>query len=415
MAREHEFSFSAGFLWGAATSSHQVEGGNHNDWSEWEKGGHAKGVQSGAAVEEWTRYADDFKYLSEMNLGAYRFSIEWSRVEPHEGKFDQAAIAHYAGMIAALRARKIEPMVTLHHFTLPLWVSREGGWANARLPKVFARYCERVVSELGREVKLWLTINEPSIVGGLGYLSGAFPPGAKSLPKFLAARRNQVRGHELAYARIHEVYARQVWGAVQVSFANQQEWVEPRDPAKVLDRAVAWVWRTAANRYFVAGTRRTTDFLAVNYYFPNRVFFQLGGRFGFMGTAKIRGAKVSDTGWTVAPEGIKQVCLALRAENKPIYITENGLADAEDKLRPWAIVGAARAIGEAIKAGADVRGYFHWAFTDTFEWEWGYGPRFGLVAVDFETQARRLRPSAKVYAAIAGANALSVELAEKYK
>jgi beta-glucosidase len=416
MAEESGVKFPEGFLWGAATSSHQIEGSNRNDWSAWEDAGHAKGAKSGPAVEEWSRYKHDFSYLSKMSLNAYRFSVEWSRIEPREAQFDQAAIARYRDMLLELKKRKVTPMVTLHHFTLPLWVARDGGWGASSTPEKFAWYCEKVVEQLGPEVSMWLTINEPTIVGALGYLVGSFPPGHKrDLLGFRRAYRNQLMGHQLAYKRIHALYAREGWGKVQVSFANQQEWVEPRNPSSPLDRLAAWLQRRATNNYFVARTRATTDFLAVNYYFPNRVYFQLGGKYGIAGHADIPGARVSDTGWTVAPEGLKHVCLSLKEQGKPVYITENGLADAEDKVRAWAIVGAARAIGEARAAGVDVRGYFHWSLTDTFEWEWGYGPRFGLVAVDFQTQERQLRPSGKVYAQIAESNRLELHLAEKYK
>jgi beta-glucosidase len=365
-------------------------------------------MQSGAAVEEWTRYESDFKYLSEMNLNAYRFSIEWSRVEPQEGLFDQEVLAHYGKMLSALRERGVKPLVTLHHFTLPKWVAAQGGWASGRTPEQFAWYCEKVVEKLGPDV-MWLTLNEPSIVSALGYLKGSFPPGHTNVAEFMMARRNQVRGHSLAYRRIHELYERKGWGNVEVSFANQQEWVEPRNADNPLDRLLTALMKRVLNSYFVERTRRTTDFLAVNYYFPNRVYLRLGGRFGFIGMAPIEGARTSDTGWTVAPQGLKKVCLDLIAEGKPIYVTENGLADAEDKTRAWMIEGAARALGEAIEGGADVRGYFYWAFTDTFEWEYGYGPLFGLVEVDFKSQARKLRPSAKVYAEIVEANGLPAE------
>jgi beta-glucosidase len=414
MAHDRDVVFPVGFLWGAATSSHQVEGGNDNDWKQWEDAGHAKGMRSGQATDHWRRFGEDFELAGEIGLNAYRFSIEWSRVEPAPGKFDAKAIQHYREMLRALKRRRLTPMVTLHHFTLPGWVAEQGGWANKQTAELFERYAARVAKELGREVQLWLTINEPSIVAGLGYLAATFPPGHRNLWEFFAVRRNQMTAHGLAYASIHQLYADEGWGAVQVSFANQQEWVAPRNPRNVMDCAVTWLQRAMTNRYFLVKSRCTTDFLAVNYYFPNRVYFRLGGRFGFVGQAQITGAEVSDVGWMVAPQGLERVCLDLADEGKPIYITENGLADEQDRWRAWAIVNACEALARAIKGGADVRGYFYWALTDTFEWEWGYGPRYGLIAVNFETLERRVRPSARVYGRIAKSNKLAKELRKRY-
>ena len=379
--------FPDGFIWGAATSSHQVEGGNHNNWSEWErKPGRIKdGSQSGRAADHWNRYKEDFGYLSDMNLNGYRFSIEWSRVEPKPGRWDEAALDRYADMLAELKKRKVTPIVTLHHYTNPLWIEDIGGWTNGRTVDYFERFAQKVVERLGPEARMWCTLNEPNIESGLDYLMGWFPPGWKNPVAYLRARYNFVQAHKRTYRLIHKLYNEQKWGEVQVSFANHLVYVEPRDPRNPLDRLVAWAYQYASNQYFFTRTLDTTDFLGINYYFYHRLYFKLGGAMVVFDEELLHDVPVSDLGWQVAPEGLYRICKSLKRYNKPVYITENGLSDAKDVIRGWAVVRHAEAIQRAIAEGVDVRGYFYWSLMDTFEWENGYRARYGLVAVDFET------------------------------
>ena len=408
--------FPDGFIWGAATSSHQVEGGNHNNWTEWEKGrGHIKdGAKSGLVADHWNRYREDFAYLSDMHLNGYRFSIEWSRVEPREGEWDEAALDRYADMLRELKRRKVTPMVTLHHFTDPVWLAEHGGWASGGTVDYFLRYVEKVVERLGPDVQMWCTINEPNIETGLNYLLGWWPPGQKNPWAYLRSRYIFVQAHKRAYALIHNLYKQRGWGEVQVSFANHLVYVEPRDRNNPLDRIVAWGYRFVSNQYFLGRTMKTCDFLGINYYFYHRLYFKLGGAMVLFDEELLRDVPVSDLGWQIAPEGLYQICKFLKRLNKPVYITENGLSDAKDMVRPWALVRHAEVLQRAIAEGVDVRGYFYWSLIDTFEWENGYKARYGLVAVDFASLKRRPRPSCKVYADIAEHNAVSRELLERY-
>jgi beta-glucosidase len=412
-----ELRFPSGFLWGAATSAHQVEGGNHNNWTDWEaKNLHhiVDGTQSGEAADHWHRYGSDYEYLTQMHLGAYRFSVEWSRIEPKAGECDAAALHHYATMLRSLASRGITPMVSLHHFTNPVWIEKLGGWSNPEVVEHFVSFALKVVEEIGEDVQFWCTINEPTVEVGLGYAVGTFPPGQQNLLHFWRARRNMVTAHRQLYEAIHSLYRRRGWGKPQVSFAHHLSYVEPYHRLNPLDRLAAWAYNRINNRYFLDRTSRWLDFVGVNYYFYRRLQFTIGGPLIFAREVPLPNARASDLGWQVVPEGLYRLCTQLKRLGKPIYVTENGLADAKDKTRQWSLVQHARAMHRAIADGADVRGYFHWSLTDTFEWENGYSARYGLVAVDFSNQKRTPRPSAKLYGQIASANALSAELQEEH-
>jgi beta-glucosidase len=411
-----ELRFPNGFLWGVATSSHQIEGGNHNDWTKWEKRpGHPKNVvPSGDAADHWHRYADDYQYISDMNLSAYRFSIEWSRIEPRAGEYDAEAIAHYGKMLAELGKRGITPMVTLHHFTSPLWIDKIGGWADPRTVDHFVRFATKVIDAFGADVSFWITLNEPSVQSGLGYMVGIFPPGRKDLLRYWHARRNMLDAHRAVYRLTHEMYKRRGWRKPQVSFAHHMTYVEAANPDSLLDRLSARIYDYFNNSYFLSHAKGYMDFVGVNYYFYRRMRFQIGGPLAIMAEVPLPDAPASDLGWQVVPGGLYSLCKTVAAYGLPIYITENGLADATDRLRPWSLVHHARAIHRAISEGADVRGYFHWTLIDSFEWENGFGYRYGLVAVDYATQERTPRGSAKLYGEIAAHNAVTAEMMEKY-
>jgi beta-glucosidase len=406
-----DLKFPEGFLWGAATSAYQVEGGIHNDWSAWEAAGKAT-ERSGNAADHWNRYEADFDLLKDMNLGVYRMSVEWARIEPLPGQFDQAAIQQYREMLQALRKRGVEPLVTLHHFTNPIWVGEQGGWSNGKTVKSYLRFVDYVVQELGAEVGMWCTVNEPSLATSMAYLNINFPPGKRSWWKYLKARRNFVRAHNLAYGRIHGYYQKQQLPRPMVGLAHNMTYVGAEHNG--LDRLAAAIFRYLVNGYFLERTRRHCDYIGLNYYFYRRVFVHPGAP-KWLGESPDPGLPVSDLGWRVYPRGLRRLCTALARYKKPIIITENGVADANDHLRPRFIVEHLIELHRAISEGADVRGYIHWALIDNFEWEHGYRGRFGLVAVDFTTQARTPRASAKLYGQIAEHNTVTSEMVEKYQ
>ncbi len=403
--------FPKGFYWGAATASHQVEGGQHNDWSVWEsknadrlaRGSEAsfwwnpnwKKFQSEAtdpanyisdtACDHWNRYAEDFDILKDLGLDAYRFSIEWSRIEPAPGEFDEAALRHYQEMLAALRTRGIEPFVTLWHFTLPLWLAEKGGVLSPDFPELFARYAERVVRTIGTDVRYWMTFNEPDVYSGATYLKAQWLAKNRSVFKYYRARNQFVRAHRLAYWAMKAVLPESMIGIAKhnIWFEAAGETAWNRFLKSIADRS----W----NHWFLRQIADTQDFIGLNHYNHHRI----NGWFN-----KNENEMQTDFGWEYYPESLYHALVELKPYDKPIYITENGIADASDELRKKFIPAALDAMEHAIADGANVGGYFYWSLLDNFEWDKGYWLRFGLVAVDRTTQHRTIRESARQYSSL---------------
>ncbi|HEA84381.1 MAG TPA: glycoside hydrolase family 1 protein [Candidatus Wildermuthbacteria bacterium] len=380
-------SFPKGFLWGSATSAFQVEGGIENaDWSQF--------APAKDAADQYRLFEKDFQLLSQLSQSAYRFSIEWSRVEPKEGVFDEREIAHYRKVLKSLREKNITSMVTLHHFTTPLWLADKGGWANGKSVEHFTAFAERMAKEYGDLVDLWVTINEPVNYALLGYLMGRWAPGKKNPLLFFVVLRNMARGHNAAFKAIHKVK-----NDAQVGIVRNVVYIEPFSPMP-WDVAVAAIARFFQNRWFLNKVKDSLDFIGVNYYFHSRLLFP--------GIQVNKNKVVSDLGWEVYPEGIYHVVKEIAEYGLPIYITENGLADAKDRLRAESIKEHLKWLHKAIDEGADVKGYFHWSFIDNIEWERGTKPRFGLVEVDYATQKRTPRPSAFMYKNICKTNKVEI-------
>jgi len=368
-----KFEFPKDFCWGAATSAHQVEGNNHNDWSEWEekrvKGQGDRGKTydsnyiSGKACDHYNRFREDFDIAKLLGHNAHRFSIEWSRIEPEEGKFDEKEIQHYQEVVNALRQRGIEPFVTLWHWTLPLWVAKQGGWENKKTISDFARYCEKIVTSL-LGVKFWVTLNEPNLWALDSYIKGTWPPQKKSLFAYWKVIQNLIKAHKKTYKVICSTS-----NVAQIGIAKNNI---DFDSSKfnIVGRAIQIFRKYWWNHYFLRCISKHQDFIGLNYYFHKH--------FGY----KFFEQK-SDLGWAIFPQGILHLLRELKKYNKPIYITENGLADAKDEKRTKFIEEHIKWIARAMKEGADVRGYMYWSLMDNFEWDKGFGPRFGLVEIKY--------------------------------
>lgn len=371
---------SDNFFWGAATSAHQIEGGNKNDFSE-------GGLDAGRACDSYHRYEEDFEIAKSLGQNSHRFSIEWSRVEPEEGKFDPGAIAHYRKVIAALRQRGLEPFVTLWHFTNPVWFAKLGGWADPSSVGRFSRYAHYLTEQLKDSVKFWITLNEPEVYADVAYVRKRWPPGEGLTNSdilqnigmtFTALRvlKNFREAHKVVY---HVIKHRQPESQVGI--------VTSLIGGNPLTR---WALNFP-NFQTLRCLRRHTDFIGLNYYMKVSFWNHIFG-------LRSKEVKLSDLGWEIYPEGIYQNLLALKRFGKPVYITENGLADAADKYRADFIKDHIHWMKKAMAGGADVRGYFHWSLLDNFEWDKGFTPRFGLVEMNYETLARHVRPSARIYA-----------------
>ncbi len=409
--------FPKEFFWGVAISAYQVEGGNRNDWSEWEKENSDRLAReaktkwvpwqqekfpemfdpqnyiSGRACDHYNRYEEDLDIAKSLGINAFRLSTEWSRIEPEEGKFDEQEIKHYRKVLKAIRGRGMEPFVTLWHWTNPVWLAKRGGPENKKFPFYFSRYAKYVVQNLGKGVKFWLTLNEPTSVIINSYIKGIWPPQKRNLLSALKVYKILARAHNQIYQEIKNLEE-----DFQIGLANILQFVEPYNEGNFLDKLAATVSDYYVNKKFYSLTRGNHDFLAVQYYFHNKIKFPW--------KAKNENQEVSDLGWEIYPEGIYHILKDLKKYNLPIYITENGLADAEDKKRVKFIKDHLYWVQRAIAEGADVRGYFHWSLLDNFEWDKGFWPRFGLVEVDYKTLERKIRPSAWKYAKICKNNEL---------
>ncbi len=405
--------FPRDFLWGTATAAHQVEGDNQlNDWWAWEQvPGHIRnGDRSGDANDHYRRFDADFALLARLGQNAHRLSLEWSRIEPAPGQFSTETIAHYRQVLGSLRAHGLEPMVTLHHFTNPAWFAQLAGWESPDAPAHFARYVARMIDELGDAVQFWITINEPTVLAYQSYLKGDWPPGYRSLAAAGRVLGNLLRGHWLAFEQIKtRAPHSQVGLAHHVRLFDPDRWWAP------FDRLVAVVYHRLFNlgvvraletgrltwfqRRFTRGghgPRHSQDFLGLNYYTRDRLRFSPRNRAEFFATRVIpAGVPRSDLGWEIYPEGMHRTVRGFAEARLPIYVTENGIADADDHQRPAYLVDHLRAIRRAMTEGAQVKGYFHWTCFDNFEWSEGYAAKFGLMDRD-----RRIRPSGELYAEI---------------
>lgn len=422
--------FPSGFLWGTASSAHQHEGGNtNNQWWAWEQqpGRIWHNDKSGDACGWWRDAEPDFDRAAALGLNAHRLSVEWSRIEPHPGVFDPAAIARYRELLEALRRRGLTPMVTLHHFTNPLWLEAQGGWLDPRTPERFARYVAYVIRELGDLCELWCTVNEPTVYAGMSFLEGLWPPGATSL--WLARRilAMMLRGHAAA-AQVIRTAGRQH----QVGIVHNFHIVAPGTRkfvdvllARLADEAINGIILNALHTgriwgplvsglRSVPGLRDSCDFVGLNYYSRSWIVFdrRAGGR-SFSRSYIPEHVEQSDRNsrghafGEIYPAGLGHALRRLHQLNLPIYITETGLPDHDDDQRPRFLLTHLAEVLGAIEAGVDVRGVFIWSLVDNFEWSDGWALRFGLYALDEQTGQRTLRPSGALYAIIARANALS--------
>jgi beta-glucosidase len=395
--------FPQNFLWGAATSAYQVEGDNVNsDWWQWEKG--AGKENSGPACRHYQLYAQDFDLAKSLHHNAHRLSIEWSRIEPREGKFLEGGLAHYIDVILSLRARNIEPMVTLHHFTNPVWFSNSGGWENRRNIVKFLRYCEFVVGALAKHVHYWITINEPTVYTSQAYILGQWPPQAKSYLKAKAVEDNFISAHSKAYRLIHEIYKKLSLVEPAISIAQHMQSFVPCT-AKVKDRCAAYLRDKWYNFGFLDTLMRhkTLDFIGVNYYSRQLVELKKWGISELaMDVCKSNHHPVKQNclGWDIYPEGLYELLVKLKKYGLPVIITENGACTPDDNLRWEYICAHLKNIHLAMEKGVSVAGYFYWSLMDNFEWDKGFAPRFGLIDVDYHTYKRIVRESAKKFSQV---------------
>jgi len=420
------FSLPAGMLLGAASAATQIEGGDtNNSWYDWYERGHIRdGSSPAVANDHYARWRSDADLMAELGLQTYRFGVEWSRIEPEEGKFDEAALAHYREEAEYLASRGIRLLLTLHHFTNPLWFERMGAFENPESEAIFLRYAETVVRAMGGLVSEYITINEPNVYATNGYFFGTWPPGKKSFAAACAVMTRMAACHIRAYEMIHRVRREMGFSDTKVSFANHLRVFAPENPRNPWHRLCARLTETffqgSLTRAMMLGERRFPiwknpairpgeycDFIGVNYYTRSTV---RGVGDGVRGNAP-----VNDLGWEIYPEGIAACAQwAYGLLPRPVYITENGTCDNSDAFRARYILEHLQTLAES---GLPVERYYHWCFCDNFEWLEGQSARFGLVHVDYETQERTMKESGRMFAELIRAggasDALSLRCAQQ--
>lgn len=421
LGEKHNFIFPAGFAWGVATSAHQVEGHNvNNQWHAWECNGRIKSRDRvGLACDWWKNAEQDFDLAQSLGINSLRLSVEWSRIEPSQGQWDTAALTRYRDILKSLLQRGIQPFVTLHHFTNPLWFEAKGGFLSPESISLFQRFTRRVLAALGDLCCRWTTFNEPNVYSALGYFLGEFPPGKKgSFLKAAQVTANLCRAHTAAYHTIHSLQSN-----AQVGWAQHFVVFKPNRPELAIDR---WICNFIDRRFNdnFADTIRTgqapfplnrlgqrleevkgaCDYVGINYYSrlragvaphsPKTFFFRLT-----VPPHKPQGDSGIEIPYGEAyPDGLRRAVERFTPFQKPIYILENGVPDRDDRIRPWLLESSIEQIRSLLAEGVDLRGYFHWTLTDNFEWNEGWHLRFGLIELDPKTQARKPRPSARLYA-----------------
>jgi beta-glucosidase len=374
-------TFPAGFLWGAATAAHAVEGGSPpSDWWIWEQvaGRVADGSTSLGGAGWWERADEDFVAAARLGLTALRFSVEWSRVEPDEGRFDEAALARYAAWAERLRALGLEPVVCLLHGTLPAWLAARGGFARPAAVERFARFAERVVAGLSDRVRWWLTMDDPTGMVRRGLVDRTAPPGRRDFAAALATARHLAHAHAAAYQLIH----RRLPGAM-VSAGIQVTSLPPA-PGSLLGRGAAWLQDWLENRAWLEST------------LEGRLRPPLGA------LVRLGDGRCSHDFIAVQAEGdaLAAAALELSRHGRPLLVSSHGLEGRE----PAPLLAALAGLHRAIRAGADVRGYLHRSLVDGFEWGAGHSRPAGLLSVDRASQARSLSPRGEALGVVARAN-----------
>lgn len=422
-----DFKLKEGLLLGTATAATQIEGGDeNNNWARFAAQGKVDdGSTPVRADDHYRRWKEDIDLMAEMQLQIYRFGVEWSRIEPIRGNFSSEALSHYRTEIEYMVSKGIKPMLTLHHFTNPLWFEDMGGWVCDEAVDIFMNFCSRVLDAVGDLVSDYITINEPNIYSTNSLFYGIWPPEKKSIVALAKSYTNMTRAHIAAYKLIHE--KRLALGKkreeTMVSFANHLRIFEPKNKGNLWHRFSTWMaeylFQTAITHSMMTGQSRLPvlslkgvvpgkyyDFIGINYYSRSTC--------SGIGDGVRDGCDKNDLGWEIYHEGLIRLCQKLSAtygEEYPIFVTENGTCDNADTFRPRFIYDQLKLISETQNR---IERYYHWTFTDNFEWREGEAARFGLVHVDYETQKRTIKESGNLVTSIIRNQGLSKAHYAKY-
>lgn len=424
-------------LFGSATAATQIEGGDVNsNWYHWSlKGRIANNESSIVAADHYNRYKEDTALMKEMNHEIYRLSIEWSRIEPQEGVWSEEGIKHYQDEIKGLLESGIQPLVTLHHFSHPQWFEEKGQWTNKKSVMYFMRFAKKIIEAIGDQVNEYCTINEPNVFVTDTYMDGKYPPGhTDDIISYFKASKNMILAHLKTYKMIHQLRRKMGYKDTRVGIALHIAYLEVNG-SNIVTKLSKKLMNYSFHKLFLNGMveGRLTfpigvgypegkavycDFMGINYYSRHLIHSSKNPAMLF-GEVKVEenlpDDKRNDLGWEIYPEGLYKVLKANYDQYKlPIYITENGIPDATDSKRAKFIYDHMVEMSKLIDEGVDIRRYYHWSLLDNMEWNEGYGPRFGLIEVNYETLERRIRKSGKFYAEICKAKEITKTMIDQY-
>lgn len=416
--------FPEGFLWGSAGAAHQTEGNNsNNDWWVHELADGTNAAEpSGTACDSYHRFEEDWRLIAGSGQNSVRFSIEWARIEPSPGEFSTKELDHYREVIGTAQELGLNTFVTLHHFTNPIWFAEKGGWETDESVETFARYTTKVCEALGDLLQVVNTINEPQAVASAAYVIGYFPPRKTDIALGHRVTANFIKAHGAAVEAVRAKSDAKVGIPLSImDLIPVDDSPEAKQFLSTVHHSLVAVYLEALHSGKITGLTvpdeevpsiaGTDDFIGVQYYSKFVVDpAMLSGDNVNATTALRRGAKpddrVSQMGWVWHPEGLGRVLDEVAKVGLPIYVTENGLATDDDEERIEYVTLHLQEVHDAIGRGADMRGYFYWSYLDNFEWNLGYGPKFGLIACDRDTFERIPKPSLDWYGGVAKANAL---------
>jgi beta-glucosidase len=362
---------------------------------------------AGSACNHYRLFEDDFRLAGALNLNSLRISLEWSRIYPHPGALSQEELAHYRQVADTLLKYNLKPLITLHHFTNPLWFVKRGGWAEPGNIDYFLSFLRKTVEALKERVDFWIIFNEPLVYIYNSFIRGIWPPGESSLRRAGRVLNNITDAYITGYQEIRRIYRGR--NSPQVSIAKSLRVFTPSRGFNFFLNALASALRS---RYFNfrlldrLAAKRVLDFIGVNYYC--REFSRTGGLTGRESVSGFPGGRKNYLGWHIYPQGFYLLLKRLAGYNLPVIITENGTAESRESLYEDFLIEHLKSLAKALNEGVDIRGYFWWSLLDNFEWDKGFGPRFGLAGVDYADFRRIPRPFARTYGKICKENKLVI-------
>lgn len=398
--------FPAAFLWGSSISSYQTEGGNNRcDWFFWEENNRL--TAAGKACDHYNLFPRDFELAKYLSHNSLRLSIEWSRIFFSETGLSEEGINHYKEVVSCLNRNYLTPIITLHHFTNPMWFINKGGWLSTRNIDYFLKYVSEVVYSLKDVVKYWIVFNEPMVYVYNGFIRGIWPPGDRSFTRARKVLRNMLKAYVLAYQEI-----KRVCGAdnSEVSIAKHLRVFSPCPYYNFGQNSLSSGIRSRLFNHavldYLAGKGKL-DFIGINYYCKEYVKSG-GGIAGKECSLNHHPERKNTLGWNVYPEGLYELMVSLKRYDKPLLITENGTSEKEENLYEGFLLAHITEMARAMTAGVKVSGYLWWSLLDNFEWDKGYNHGFGLLKVNPGTFEREIRKFAFVYKKVCGDNTINI-------